>query len=59
MMEKEFSEKYFSDIDSYNGISGIVRKTLNYKKIDYSEVYKMLNDYSSSLQESMNKGTKK
>lgn len=46
-MEKEFYLKYYKDIYSYNGISGILKKTINYKKIDYSNVYKLINDYKN------------
>lgn len=46
-MEKEFYLKYYRDIDSYNGIRGIIKKTVNYKKIDYSNVYKLIEDYKN------------
>ena len=49
-MEKEFSEKYYDKMDNYDGLTGIIRKTLDYSKIDYSKVYKILDDYNLSLQ---------
>lgn len=58
-MEKEFYEKYYSTIDSYNGLTGIIKKTLNYNKIDYSSVHKMINDYAISQQTTDQHGIKK
>ena len=49
-MEKEFSEKYYANMDSYSGFTGIMKKILNYRKIDYSNVYQILNDYKLSQQ---------
>ncbi len=45
IMEREFYQKYYSNMDSFNGITGIIRKTTNYNKIDYSGVYELLNNY--------------
>ena len=50
-MEKEFNDKYYSNMDTYNGITGIFKKTYNYSKIDYTNVYKMLEDYTSNIKE--------
>lgn len=49
-MEKEFNEKYYANMDSYSGFTGIMKKMLNYRKINYSSVYKILNDYNLSQQ---------
>lgn len=51
-MEKEFYEKYYKEIDTYDGITGIIKKTINYKKIDYSKVYDLLNKYKLDLENS-------
>lgn len=59
MMEKEFKEKYYSNLDSYNGITGIIRKTINYKKIDYSNIYSEINKYVSTEQIEERHGIKK
>ena len=48
-MEKEFNSKYYSDIDNYSGIGGIIKKTMNYNKINYSEVEKIVELYQSEL----------
>ena len=65
-MEKEFNEKYYSKFDTYNGISGVIRKTLNYHKINYSKIYQMMDNYrkqkninNSELYESEMSVTKK
>lgn len=47
-MEREFNQKYYSKFDSYNGLTGIMQKTLNYYKIDYSNVYKLLEIYKQN-----------
>ena len=47
MMEEEFDKKYYSFMDEYDGIIGILKKTNNYKKIDYGEIYKLINSYKS------------
>lgn len=52
-MEKEFDEKYYEKMDSFGGISGILKKTLYYHKINYSNVYKILNDYNLTQQTTM------
>lgn len=48
-MEKEFNEKYYSKFDTYNGIIGVIRKTINYHKIDYSKIYKMFDMYREHM----------
>ena len=58
MMEKEFNKKYYANIDSYNGFTGILIKTLNYFKIDYSDIYEILNDYELSKQTTEGRGRK-
>lgn len=44
-MEKEFYEKYYKHINDYNGISGILKKASNYKKINYENVCKLIGEY--------------
>lgn len=44
-MEKEFKEKYFKDINRYDGIEGIKAKCDNYNKIDYSRANKLISEY--------------
>lgn len=56
-MEREFEEKYYSKINSYNGFKGIFQKTLNYYKIDYSNVYRLLENYKNREKE--NSGIRK
>ena len=43
---QEFNKKYYANMDSYGGFTVIIKKTLNYSKIDYSSAYKILNDYN-------------
>ena len=59
MMQKEFDDKYYSNMDSYNGIMGIINKTLNYHKIDYSNIKKVMQDYELFQKESKIQSTKK
>jgi len=47
-MEKEFYDKYYKNISSYKGAKGIIRKIVDYKKIDYKEVLKMMDKYKQS-----------
>ncbi len=47
-MEEEFNEKYYKYMDFYNGITGIAKKVLNYNKIDYSNVYELIEQYKNS-----------
>jgi len=54
MMEKEFNEKYYSNMETYNGLTGIIRKTLDYRKIDYSNIYELMKSYELSKQEGNN-----
>lgn len=44
-MNNEFQNKYYSHMDSYDGLKGIFMKTINYGKIDYSESYDIINTY--------------
>lgn len=50
MAEKEFSSKYYSHMTEFSGALGIAKKILFYKKIDYSGVYQMIDNYSKSLE---------
>lgn len=43
--DEEFYEKYYKSIEKYNGIKGIYMKVNNYKKIEYKEVYELLDEY--------------
>lgn len=54
-MEQEFQSKYYNHMDSYNGLVGILKKTINYRKIDYSDVYNMIYEYKKSEQSVINK----
>lgn len=45
--KKEFHDKYYIYMNEYNGLSGIKQKALNYEKIDYSEVYSLINQYKN------------
>ena len=49
-MEEEFNNKYYKNMDSYDGLCGVVRKTINYFKIDYSEVYIIIDNYNIKKQ---------
>lgn len=44
-MNQEFHNKYYRYIDSYNGIKGIFMKAVNYRRIDYSQAYDIINTY--------------
>lgn len=48
-MEIEFSNKYYKKINSYNGLYGIKQKIDNYDKINYTEVYKIINEYKNKM----------
>lgn len=50
--EKEFNEKYYSHMSEFSGAIGIAKKVLFYKRIDYSKVYQMINNYTISLSNS-------
>ena len=43
--EKEFNEKYYSHMSEFSGAVGIAKKVLFYRKIDYSKVYDILDEY--------------
>lgn len=47
--EKEFGEKYYSHMSEFSGALGIAKKVMFYKKIDYSEIYKLINSYNNAL----------
>ena len=49
LAEKEFSEKYYSHMSEFSGAIGIAKKVLFYKRIDYSNAYKIIQNYSSTL----------
>ena len=44
-MEYEFQDKYYKDMDNYNGLAGLFKKVNNYKKINYNNVYILINEY--------------
>jgi len=50
MMEEEFDNKYYRYMDSYGGITGILKKVRNYAKIDYSNIYSRINEYQREIQ---------
>lgn len=47
--EKEFDEKYYSHMSKFSGAIGLAKKVLFYKRIDYSNVYQMIDNYTNSL----------
>ena len=47
--EKEFDEKYYSHMEEFSGAVGIAKKVLFYKRIDYSNVHQMIENYTNSL----------
>lgn len=47
--EKEFNEKYYSHMSEFSGAIGIAKKVLFYKRIDYSNVHQMIDNYTNSL----------
>lgn len=55
LAEKEFFEKYYLHMREFKGIQGILKKVLFYKKIDYSNIYKLIDEY---YKENENKMTK-
>lgn len=48
-MEDEFQEKYYKNIDSYNGLVGIARKTIDYRKINYKKANELIDEYEKKL----------
>lgn len=48
-MEDEFQEKYYKNMDSYNGLVGIARKTIDYKKINYKKANELIDEYEKKL----------
>ena len=49
-MEKEFYLAYYSKIKNYVGFEGAMQKAKNYKNIDYSKVYDIINEYKDTVQ---------
>ncbi len=54
-MEYEFQEKYYKDMDSYNGIRGMLKKVENYKKINYEKVYLLMDHYVAKQNSKLHK----
>lgn len=48
--EKEFYEKYYSHMSEFNGVTGIIKKIMMYRKIDYSKVYELLDNYYKGVE---------
>ena len=48
LAEKEFSDKYYSHMSEFSGALGIAKKVMFYKKIDYSEIYGLINSYNNA-----------
>ncbi len=44
-MNDEFYTKYVSHIDAFDGLTGIFKKIHYYNKIDYSEAYRLIDQY--------------
>ena len=43
--QKEFNDKYYSHMNEFNGAIGIIKKIKFYKKIDYSKIYEIIENY--------------
>lgn len=43
--ENEFHYKYYDYMKTYNGLNGIKQKAINYGNIDYTKVYKLIENY--------------
>ena len=52
LSEQEFNKRYYSHMSEFSGAIGIAKKVLYYSKIDYSEAYKIIEQYKNSLNES-------
>lgn len=50
-MEKEFSKKYYAKMNTYKGSLGPIRKTINYRKINYQKVDLLITELESKLKE--------
>ena len=46
IMNNECQEKYYKDINSYNGLEGIKKKVENYQSINYTKVYELIEEYN-------------
>lgn len=46
--EQEFNGKYYSHMSEFSGVVGIVKKVLFYNKIDYSDIYQTIRNYTSA-----------
>lgn len=51
-MEDEFQDKYYKKMDTYNGLIGIAKKTINYRKIDYEKANELIDDYERRFKDS-------
>lgn len=51
---KEFEEKYYSYMNEFSGVTGIIKKMHFYNKIDYSNIYEIINDYKNTLVDEKN-----
>lgn len=49
LAEQEFYTKYYSHMNEFDGFSGIIKKTMMYNQIDYSNIYKIIDDYCKNL----------
>lgn len=47
---KEFYKKYYSHMSEFNGITGIIKKIIMYRQIDYSKVYELLDNYYKEVE---------
>lgn len=48
--EKEFDEKYYSHMREFNGITGIIKKIIMYRQINYMKVYELLENYYKEVE---------
>ena len=48
IMNNEFQEKYYKDMNTYNGLEGIKKKIENYQTIDYTKAYELIEEYNKN-----------
>ena len=49
IMNNEFQEKYYKDMNTYNGLKGIKKKIENYQTIDYTKAYELIEEYNKNM----------
>jgi len=53
--ENEFYNSYYKNISKYNGFEGVKQKALDYEKIDYGKVYKIIDEYKKEINKKVHK----